>query len=367
MRDLEHAGAEARPHNVEAYIQGEKTRTIHYGLGAIGSGVVRALLDDPSIEVVGAIDPHPNKAGKDLGEVAGLGRPLGVNVSFEAEPVLNDVYADVVVHCTGSSLTEVYLQLMSLIGAEKSVVSSCEELSFPWQRHPDIAQKIDRRAKEVGVRVLGTGVNPGFAMDLLPLMAATVCRQVNSVRVRRIVDTSQRRVQLQRKTGAGLSVKGFEEGARAGGIGHVGLRESVFMIADTLGFRKLDEVTETLEPVITKKRLRSEYFSIESGYVAGLRQSARGVIDDREVVRLDLEMSMNAENPRDVIEIDATPPVRLQIPGGISGDVATASIIANCVPFIAQSRMVGLLTMRDLPLVPYFRPRPARRDGVDRP
>lgn len=345
-------------------MQGEKTRTIHYGLGAIGSGVVRALLDDPNIEVVGAIDPHPAKAGKDVGEVAGLGRPLGVSVSFEADHVLNDVYADVVVHCTGSALTEVYPQLMSLINAEKSIVSSCEELSFPWLRQPEIAQKIDRRAREVGVRVLGTGVNPGFVMDLLPLMAATVCRQVKSVKVTRVVDTSQRRVQLQRKTGAGLSVKGFEEGARAGGIGHVGLRESVFMIADTLGFGKLDEVTETLEPVVTKNRIRSDYFSIERGYVSGLRQSARGVIDEREVVRLDLEMSMNATDPRDVIEIDATPPLKLQIPGGIAGDVATASIIANCVPFVAQSRAVGLLTMRDLPVVPYFNPRTKRGDGA---
>jgi 4-hydroxy-tetrahydrodipicolinate reductase len=252
---------------------------------------------------------------------------------------------------------------MALIGAEISVVSSCEELSFPWQRHQEITQRLDRRARETGVRVLGTGVNPGFVMDLLPLMLATVSRQVQSVRVTRVVDTSTRRVQLQRKTGAGLSVKGFEEGARGGAIGHVGLRESVFMIADTLGLKKLDEVTETLEPVVTRTRMRTEYFSIERGYVAGLKQTARALVDDREVVRLDLEMSMGAANPRDVIEIEGTPPVRVEIPGGIAGDVATASIIANCVPFVAHSRMVGVLTMRDLPVVPYFRPQTRRRDN----
>lgn len=352
------------PHNVEAYVQGEKTRTIHYGLGAIGSGVVRALLNDPSVEIAGAIDPHPAKVGKDLGEVVGLGRNLGINVTHEAEALLSDTYADVVIHCTGSSLLEVQPQLMTLIGSEKSVVSSCEELSFPWLRYPDVAQKIDRRARETGVRVLGTGVNPGFVMDLLPLMVATATREVKAVKVTRVVDTGKRRVQLQRKTGAGLSVKGFEEGARGGGIAHVGLRESVFMIADTLGFKKLDEVTETLEPVVAKRRMKSEYFSIERGYVAGLRQSARGVIDEREVVRLDLEMSMSAADPRDVIEIEGTPPLKVVIPGGISGDVATASIMANCVPFVAHSRMAGLLTMRDLPIVPYFQ-RQKRRDGLD--
>lgn len=365
VKDGERERAAPRPHNVEAYVQGEKMRTIHYGLGAIGSGVVRALLNDPNIEVVGAIDPHPAKAGKDLGEVAGVGHQLGVLVSFDAEAVLNDIYADVVVHCTGSSVPEVYPQLMQLIGAEKSIISSCEELSFPWLRYPDLTQKLDRRAKETGVRVLGTGVNPGFVMDLLPLMAATISRQVKSVHVTRIVDTSKRRVQLQRKTGVGLSVKGFEEGARGGGIGHVGLRESVFMMADTLGFNKLDDVTETLEPVVAKKRIKTEYFSVERGYVAGLRQSARAVVDNETVVHLELEMYMNVANPRDVIEIDGTPPVTLQIPGGVSGDIATASIIANCVPFVAQSRMTGVLTMRDLPAVPYFRPQQRRRESLD--
>ncbi len=155
-----------------------------------------------------------------------------------------------------------------------------------------------------------------------------------------------------------MSVKGFEEGARGGGIGHVGLRESLFMLADTLGWRKLDEVIETLEPVTAKRKLKTEYFSVERGYVVGIKQSVRGLIDDREVVRLDLEMSLGATDPRDTIEIDGTPPVRLSVPGGIHGDVATASIIANCVPFMAQSRTMGLLTMRDLPAAPYFaRPR----------
>jgi len=352
---------EPKPRNLDAYVLGEKVRTIHYGLGAIGSGVVRALVEDPMMEIVGAIDPHPSKAGRDLGEVAGVGHPLGVTVSYDADRVLNDLYADVVVHCTGSSLTEVYPQIVTLVSSEKSVISSCEELSFPWHRYPEISEKIDQRAREHGVRVLGTGVNPGFVMDLMPLMAATVSRRVKSVHVTRVVDTSLRRIQLQRKTGAGLSVKGFEEGARGGGIGHVGLRESLFMLADTLGWQKLDEVKETLEPVTAKQKMTTDYFSVDRGSVVGLKQSVRGVIDDREVIRLDLEMSLGATDPRDTIEIDGTPPVRLTIPGGIHGDVATTSIIANCVPYMAQSRATGLLTMRDLPAAPYYA-RPRSRD-----
>ncbi|HEV8573919.1 MAG TPA: hypothetical protein VGR43_04345, partial [Dehalococcoidia bacterium] len=148
--------------DLEAYVQQDKIRTIHYGIGAIGAEVVRSVLNSPEVEIVGAIDAAPAKAGRDLGDAAGVGHTLGIPVSYDPEPLLKDVYADVVVHCTGSSLTEVYPQLMAMVAAEKSVVSSCEELAFPWIRYPEVSQKLDRRARETGVRVLGTGVNPGF-------------------------------------------------------------------------------------------------------------------------------------------------------------------------------------------------------------
>lgn len=135
------------------------------------------------------------------------------------------------------------------------------------------------------------------------------------------------------------------------------------MVADTLGWR-LDDVSETLEPVIAQERRRTEYFSVERGYALGLRQSACGLVSGQEIIRLDLEMSLGAKDPRDVIEIDGRPPVHLTIQGGIQGDVATAAIIANCVPAIARSRMVGLLSMRDLPVLPYFRPRPQPREDL---
>jgi len=347
--------------DLEAYVQQDKIRTIHYGIGAIGAEVVRSLLNSPEIEIVGAIDASAAKAGKDLGDAAGIGHAVGIPVSFEPEPLLKDVYADVVVHCTGSSLTEVYPQIMSIVSAEKSVVSSCEELAFPWVRYRDISQKLDRRAKETGVRVLGTGVNPGFVMDFLPLMLATATRQVKAVRVTRVVDVTTRRIQLQRKAGVGLSVLGFQQATSAGAVGHVGLRESAMMIADTLGWG-LDELSETLEPVVAQARRKTEYFSVDKGYALGLRQSVRGLVSGREVLRLDLEMSLGAPDAHDGIEIDGQPPIRIVIPGGIHGDVATASIIANCVPAMARSRMTGLLSMRDLPLLPYYRPKAEGRD-----
>jgi 4-hydroxy-tetrahydrodipicolinate reductase len=330
-------------------VQQEKIRTIHYGIGAIGAEVVRACLNNPDIEIVAAIDAHPSKSGRDLGEAAGIGRTLGISVQYEVEPVLKDVYADVVVHCTGSSLTEVYPQIMAIVAAEKSVVSTCEELSFPWVRYPEISHKMDRRAREAGVRVLGTGVNPGFVMDLLPLMLLTSCTAPKTIRVERVVMC---------RLGASFCAQsrsawraGFQRGAADGAIGHVGLRESIFMIADTLGWR-LEDVTETLEPVIAHDRRKTEFYSVERGYALGLRQSARGTMSGQEVIRLDLEMSLGAKDPRDRIDIDATPPIRMIAPGSIQGDAATAAIMTNCIPAVARSRMVGLMAMRDLPLLP---------------
>jgi 4-hydroxy-tetrahydrodipicolinate reductase len=350
-----------RPHDIEAYVQGDRIRTIHYGIGAIGSEIVRAVLNNPEFEIVGAIDAHPSKAGRDLGEAAGLGRMIGVPVSYEAEPILTDVYADVVIHTTGSSMMEVYPQLMPIVSAEKSVISTCEELSFPWVRYPELSQKLDRRARETGVRVLGTGINPGFVMDLLPLFMLTATQGVKSIEVERVVDVSTRRIQLQRKVGVGLSVKAFQQAAGSGGLGHVGLRESLFMIADTLGW-KLEDVRETIEPVVAKDKKNTEFFSVDRGYAAGLKQSVTGMLNGRAAIRLDLEMALGARDPHDSVSIEGNPPVKVVIPGGIPGDIATAAVVVNCIPAIARSRPTGLLTMRDLPLLPYFRARvPAGR------
>lgn len=344
-------------------MQGEKIRTIHFGIGAVGSEVIRLLLERPDVEIVGAIDSHPAKAGKDLGDAAGIGRTVGITVSHDPEPVLKDVYADVVVHATGSHLTTVCPELLQIVAAEKNVISSCEELSYPWRHHPDIARTLDKRARETGVRILGTGVNPGFVMDTLPLVLTTACQHIKSIQVTRVVDVSTRRMQLQRKVGVGLSVQGFQQEAN-GSIGHVGLRESVSVMADTLGWR-LDDIAETIEPVIAQERKKTEYFVVERGYVAGVRQTARGLMSGREVIRLELEMSLDAKDPRDVIVIDGKPPLKVAIAGGVQGDQATAAILANCVPAVANARsLIGLITMRDLPFVPYFRTKRQLREEL---
>ena len=107
-------------------------KVILYGIGSIGSQIARLLLRKKGLKIVGAIDASPKKIGKDLGELIGTERPLGVIVSRDSERLLSSIEADIAVHATSSFLKDVYPQLSQLIEHDVNVVSTCEELSYPY-------------------------------------------------------------------------------------------------------------------------------------------------------------------------------------------------------------------------------------------
>lgn len=325
---------------------GKKIRVIHFGLGPIGCGIVRVVASRPDYQIVGAIDIDPAKAGKDLGEIVGLDHKLGVKVSADAAKVLK-TKAEVVVHCTGSYLAKVEPQLSAIIRAKHNIVSTCEELAEPWS-HGAVAKRIDALAKKSKVAVLGTGINPGFMMDTLPLTLTSICQQVNGVRVSRIVDAAGRREPLQRKIGTGLAVEEFRQKAAAKEIRHVGLAESVSMIARTLGW-KLDKVEEMIEPVVAKDLVRTEFFKVQPGRVTGVHQIGVGIKGGERVIELDLQMSVDAGENLDECWIDGTPEIHSVI-HGVHGDLSTAAIAANAIKRVAAAEP-GLQTMADLPLI----------------
>lgn len=327
----------------------EKIRTIHIGLGPIGSHIVRVAAARDYIQIVGGVDIDPAKAKQDLGTIAGLERPLGIPVDSSLEAVLARTGADVAVHSTGSHISQVKGQLVSLIEAGLDVVSTCEELSYPWDDHPAEAMELDALAKAHNVTVLGTGVNPGFVMDTLALVLSGVCQEIKSIRIERVVDTSKRRLQLQRKTGAGVTVQEFQQRVQAGTLRHVGLPESLRMVAAGLGWH-LDKVQDTIEPIIARVPVSSSYIRVEPGQVAGVRQVARGFMGRKEVITLELRMELGAAESYDAIRIDGVPPVDMRIHGGIHGDQATAAIVVNSIPRLV-AMPAGLLTMKDMPVI----------------
>lgn len=327
-----------------------KIRVIQYGVGPIGAAIVRLLLEKPSIEIVGAIDIDPAKLGKDLGEVAGAERKLGVVISDQAEKILG-TQADIVVHSTSSYLRDVADQLKACVQAGLTVVSTCEELAYPFRKHPQLAAKLDQMAREEGVALLGTGVNPGFVMDKLVVTLGTACQRIDAVAVKRTVDAAKRRLPLQQKVGAGLTAEEFRQRVDEGKIKHHGLPESTAMIADALGLAA-DSITETIEPVLASALVRSEFLEVEPGRVAGVRQVACAVANGRETIRLELQMYVGAPDPVDEAVIHGLPELVFRIPGGTHGDLATAAVVVNTIPALLEARP-GLRTSRDIPMC-YF-------------
>ncbi len=326
----------------------EKIKVVHYGLGWIGTAAARVALQSERLEILGAVDISAEKAGKDLGELLGAETPLGIVVSNKAQEVLSK-RPDIVVHSTGSRLADVLPQLEEIVSRGANVVSSTEELLFPVGKNKQLVEKLDALAKDNDVSVLGTGVNPGFVLDSLPAFLTAVCTNVKSILARRIVDASTRREPLQRKIGAGLSTEEFRRRVKEGRLGHVGLVESVALLADCLGW-ELDNLLERIDPVICDGNIKTKYVEVREGQVAGIRHTAKGLRRGERVISVELQMFVGATEPHDYIRIDAEPPLEVRIENGTAGDAATAAILVNAIPKVVEARP-GYVTMKDVGLI----------------
>jgi 4-hydroxy-tetrahydrodipicolinate reductase len=328
----------------------ETVKAILYGVGAVGSLIARALLEKKGLEIVGAVDIAEDKVGKDLGEVLGLGEKLGAKVYKNAEELFLDVKADIAVHATSSFLKQVYPQIASLIKHGVDVISTCEELAYPHYSNPKIAEEIDRLAKKHDVTVLGTGINPGFLMDTLVITLTAVCQKIEKIEAVRVMNAATRRLPFQRKIGAGLTVEEFRQKIESGQItGHVGLEQSIAMIADALAWRLEKIRSEPVEPVIAENTVESDFIKVEAGKVAGLKQTARGFIGGGEVIVLRFQAYIGAEEEYDAVTITGVPLVKQKIQPCIHGDLGTAAIVVNTIPKVLKAP-AGLITMKDLPV-----------------
>ncbi len=274
----------------------KKIRAIQYGVGPIGASITRLMREKQAIEIIGAIDTDPAKVGRDLGEVVGA-----------------------------------------------------KDAPYPFRTHPELAARLDTAAKEWGVALVGTGVNPGFVMDKLVVTLAAVSQRIEHAKGLRVVDASKRRLPLQKKIGAGMTVEEFRAQVKAGVIKHVGLPESVAMVADSLNL-PVEQIIETIEAKVATEQVQTEYLTVDPGQAAGVHQIARGLSKDgKELVYLELQMYVGAKDPADTLTLTGHPTISLTIPGGSPGDIATASVVVNSIPVILDAP-AGLRTARDLPI-----------------
>jgi 4-hydroxy-tetrahydrodipicolinate reductase len=324
------------------------TRVIVIGLGPIGSAVARQLLARAHFRLVAAVDIDPAKAGRDLGDVLGSGRRIGIKVQADVARAIRKARPQVAVLCTSSSLKGLWSQLQAVLRLGIPVVSTTEELSYPWYSNRPLARRIDAAAKKAKVAVVGTGVNPGFAMDALPITLTAICERVESVRVDRIQDARIRRLPFQQKIGSGLTPRQFAENVKKLKVRHVGLTESVAMIADSLGW-KLDRVTDKIRPKIARTAVASQFLEVPAGRVCGLIQDGVGYVDGEPRIVLHMKAYLGAPETYDRVRIEGSPRLDVRAAGGFHGDVATASITVNTIPALLGAAP-GLQTMRSLAL-----------------
>ena len=322
------------------------------GLGPIGAAVVRQVAARKGFKVVGAVDVDPAKVGRDLGDVVGLDKKLRVKVTGDVTKTMKAARPDVVVLCTSSSLAKVKGQLETILKGRVPVVSTTEELAYPYYSNKRLARQIDVMARKAKVAVLGTGVNPGFTMDALPIALTGVCERVDRVHVERVQDAGRRRLPFQQKIGAGLTPAQFQQRVDAGTVRHVGLTESIAMIADAMGW-KLDRITDEIKPKVATAPVSSEFLTVEPGRVCGIVQDGVGYRGGEPVITLHMEAYLGAPESFDAVRIDGSPAIHSKIDGGVHGDVATASITVNSIPAVLAASP-GLHTMRSLRLPSYF-------------
>ena len=327
-------------------------RVVLVGLGPIGAAVARQLAARKGFQIVGAVDIDPAKAGKDAGEVVDLGRKLRVTVTDSITRTLKATRPDVAVLCTSSSLKAVVPQFLDVLKQRVPIVTTTEEAAYVAPKNRRIAKELDEAARRAKVAIVGTGVNPGFLMDALPIALSAVCERVDRVLVNRIQDARIRRLPFQQKIGAGLTTGQFAHGVETGVLRHVGFTESIHMIAGALGW-KLERVTDDIEPKIAEETVASDLLAVDPGYVCGIVQDGVGYVNGEPLIKLHLEAYLGAPDSYDSVVIEGSPRIHSRIQNGVHGDIATASMTVNTIPAVLLAAP-GFRTMRELRLPSFY-------------
>ena len=328
-----------------------KIKTAQFGLGPIGIETLKLAAVKPWADILGGIDIDPAKIGKDLGDLTQTPALKGRKVYRSLDDLAAMGKPDVIFHTSVSKIKDAYAQIEPMARRGISVVSSCEELLFPRLREPDLADKLDQTCKANGARVLGTGVNPGFVMDVIPVCLTGVCRKVTAIHIQRVVNAATRRGPLQKKIGSGLAPAEFERLFAQGKAGHAGLKDSAALIAHCLGWQ-ITNLTETCKAVVADHDITTPHVQVKKGQCCGLHQHGEARVNGKVVLTLDLKMYLDAPNPHDACQIEGEPPLNLLLNGGVAGDAATVASLVNAAPRVLKAPP-GLLLMTDI-AVPSF-------------
>lgn len=333
----------------------ENVKVILWGLGAMGSGMARMLLKKKGVEIVGVCDRSQSKLGKDMYEVLGVerGDRKPVIISNKIEEVIKEGAADIVLIATDSFTRAAFDKIKFAVENKINVISTAEEMAYPQAQEPELAKEMDRLAKENGVTILGTGINPGLIMDLLVVTMTGCMLDVEHIEAKRVNSLSPFGPAVMEEQGVGITVEEFEKGVKEGTLsGHVGFPESIRMIGDAIGW-SVERIETQMAPIVTSVDRKSPYGFAAAGHVAGVNMTGQGYVDGK--VKIDMihpqqiEPEMEGTHTGDYITIKGTPEINLSIKPEVEGGLGTIAMCVNMIPHVINASP-GLKTMIDLPV-----------------
>ncbi|MGD8932540.1 MAG: 2,4-diaminopentanoate dehydrogenase [Chromatiales bacterium] len=328
-------------------------RVLLLGTGQMGSGIARLALKKTGLQLVGAFARRAGRSGKDLGPLIGLEKQLGILVQHELSAVIEQTRPQIAIQATCSRLRDAREEIQTLLRQGVNVISIAEELAYPASASAAIADELRNLALAQRVALLGTGVNPGFVLDLLVIALTGVCAEVNSIQASRVNDLAPYGPTVLDSQGVGLTPSAFARGLEAGTVvGHFGFAQSIAMIGHALGW-EIERVEQTRRPIISQVRRTTPFVTVEPGQVAGCHHRAVAFRQDRPVITLDhpqqIQPQLEGIATGDRIEIGGIPDIAIAGSPEIPGGVATEALAVNMIPRLLNAPP-GLYSMADLPV-----------------
>jgi 4-hydroxy-tetrahydrodipicolinate reductase len=332
---------------------GDPVRVLVLGSGQMGSGIARLVLEKQGLDLVGVFAKRPERAGMNVGRAIGLERDLDLRISADLTAAIDQTAPQVAIQATCSKLSEAMVEISTLVRRGVHVISIAEEMAYPAHRSPGIADEMHGLAVANGVGVVGTGINPGFVLDLLVIALTGVCSDIQSINAERINDLSPYGPTVLTSQGVGLEPEAFYSGVDDGTVvGHYGFAESIHMIAAALAW-DIERIDEDRTPIVSNVRRATPFVTVEAGRVAGCLHKAIAYRQGEPVITLlhpqQVHPQLEGVQTGDRIEISGTPDVRLAGSPEIPGGIATCALAVNMIPRLLNTAP-GLYSTADLPV-----------------